>query len=405
MPQLTQFNALMPIEAFQAGRDQRNTRLAGEAQNALMSGDREGAMRFAQRTGDAGVMSGLQEQIAQMDEAQRQQARERANAFGQVGASLLQVPYEQRRSALMSPQVQQQLSAYGIDAQQMAQFDPTDENLYAVLAPVAEISDLLSRTESYTLGANDTRVDGVSGRQTVGQAGVEVRQEEQRSNMRGEQLRERGINIDAGRLSLDRDRFNEDRRQFDTTRADAQTAAADAAANPPAPDYSAEEDIRTEAERAISEFRDIEAAFTRVRASAENPSAAGDLALIFNFMKMQDPGSTVREGEFATAQNAAGVPDRLRAMYNNVANGQRMTPEQRADFVGRSEALYSAQRQLAEQRLAQYRELTTARQLDERFAIPRFAEFPERSPAPTAPPAQNAPADDLTNRAGRYLVQ
>ena len=40
----------------------------------------------------------------------------------------------------------------------------------------------------------------------------------------------------------------------------------------------------------------------------------------------------MREGEFATAQNAAGVPDRLRAMYNNVASGQRMTPEQAAEY-------------------------------------------------------------------------
>jgi len=33
-------------------------------------------------------------------------------------------------------------------------------------------------------------------------------------------------------------------------------------------------------------------------------------------MKILDPGSVVREGEFATAQNSAGIPERIRAKYN-----------------------------------------------------------------------------------------
>jgi hypothetical protein len=54
-------------------------------------------------------------------------------------------------------------------------------------------------------------------------------------------------------------------------------------------------------------FVDTKDAYTRIQDSASDPSAAGDLALIFNYMKMLDPGSTVREGEFATAQDSAGV--------------------------------------------------------------------------------------------------
>ena len=41
------------------------------------------------------------------------------------------------------------------------------------------------------------------------------------------------------------------------------------------------------------------------------------MALIFGFMKTQDPTSTVREGEFATAENARGmVGPHVRRMYN-----------------------------------------------------------------------------------------
>jgi hypothetical protein len=83
------------------------------------------------------------------------------------------------------------------------------------------------------------------------------------------------------------------------------------------------------------------ASFGRVQASANNPSAAGDLALIFNYMKLLDPGSTVREGEFATAQNSAGVPERIRAKLNEVIRGERLAPEQRSDFYSRAIDLFS----------------------------------------------------------------
>ncbi len=80
----------------------------------------------------------------------------------------------------------------------------------------------------------------------------------------------------------------------------------------------------------------------RIEAAAVDPSAAGDLALIFNFMKVLDPGSTVREGEFANAQNSAGIPDRIRGSYNRVLQGKRLAPKQRGDFVDRSRKLFGA---------------------------------------------------------------
>lgn len=101
-------------------------------------------------------------------------------------------------------------------------------------------------------------------------------------------------------------------------------------------------------------FLEQRAAFGRILASASNPDAAGDLALIFNYMKLLDPGSTVREGEFATAQNAAGVEDRVRAFYNNIMTGERLLPETRTEFVNRSRTLYSDARASQVERNTRY---------------------------------------------------
>jgi len=101
--------------------------------------------------------------------------------------------------------------------------------------------------------------------------------------------------------------------------------------------------LRDDFTKLSGDFISVQDAFNRVEASSEDPSAAGDLALIFNYMKILDPGSTVREGEFATAQNSAGIPDRLRAQYNTVISGQRLAEDQRNDFVDRAGRLFDRQ--------------------------------------------------------------
>jgi hypothetical protein len=81
-------------------------------------------------------------------------------------------------------------------------------------------------------------------------------------------------------------------------------------------------------------------AYNRIISSASDPSAAGDLALIFNYMKVLDPNSTVREGEFATAQNSGSAFQLVGAKYNKVVNGERLTEAQRNDFVDRTQKLF-----------------------------------------------------------------
>lgn len=101
--------------------------------------------------------------------------------------------------------------------------------------------------------------------------------------------------------------------------------------------------LRNEFINQSKDFKQVRDSYERIYESAQKPSAAGDLALIFNYMKMLDPGSTVREGEFANAQNAAGIPERVAAMYNNVIAGERLTEDTRKDFLGRSDMMYEAQ--------------------------------------------------------------
>jgi hypothetical protein len=100
--------------------------------------------------------------------------------------------------------------------------------------------------------------------------------------------------------------------------------------------------IRGEIDTANKDFTVIANSWDRIASSADAPSAAGDLALLFNFMKMLDPGSTVRESEFANAQSAGSIPERMRGAWQRVISGQRLTPDQRIDFYNQAQNIFDA---------------------------------------------------------------
>ena len=67
-------------------------------------------------------------------------------------------------------------------------------------------------------------------------------------------------------------------------------------------------------------------------------TAAGDMSMIFSYMKLLDPNSTVREGEYANAQNATSVPGQVQNAYNQALAGRRLNPTQRTQFVESAKA-------------------------------------------------------------------
>ena len=98
----------------------------------------------------------------------------------------------------------------------------------------------------------------------------------------------------------------------------------------------------------------LDAYHTVVSASKEQ-TPGSDLALVFAFMKMIDPGSTVREGERAIVENSTNVPDRIRNMYNRITEGVRLTPEQRKDLANQAKAQFTPFQQRQKAVEAQYR--------------------------------------------------
>lgn len=133
--------------------------------------------------------------------------------------------------------------------------------------------------------------------------------------------------------------------------------------------FNAEDKLRSQFLSQAKDFKSLGSAYRKIVASAKNPSPAGDVSLIYGYMKMLDPGSTVMEGEQASARNAAGVPDRIRAMYNSVIGGGSLASSQRADFLNRATDLYQSQADSYESLTNQYSEIARRAGVDPRNVI------------------------------------
>jgi len=118
--------------------------------------------------------------------------------------------------------------------------------------------------------------------------------------------------------------------------------------------FANEKDLRTEFSTQVKPYTELAQAFRKVEAAALNPSAAGDISLVYGYMKILDPGSTVMQGEQATAQNAGSVPDSVRAMYNKALTGESLAPTIRQDFYAQARNIIESQRELSGDLMQRY---------------------------------------------------
>ena len=114
----------------------------------------------------------------------------------------------------------------------------------------------------------------------------------------------------------------------------------------------------------VQEQEKLAQMFGKMATSVKDPSPAGDLALIFAYMKILDPGSVVRESEFANAQNTGSAFERGWSLYNRVRLGTRLTESQRADFFNNARRMYESGQQTYEKVLGEYSDLVERYGLD-----------------------------------------
>ena len=119
-------------------------------------------------------------------------------------------------------------------------------------------------------------------------------------------------------------------------------------------EYYLPDDQRSEKNAILNSFRwnDIVKNFQSsteqllwLSAAVEQGNWAWDLASIYMFMRAQDPKSVVREWEFEMAASTMWLWWEVQTWFTKLANWQRLTPEQRQNFIDVTVKVLEAKKQ------------------------------------------------------------
>jgi hypothetical protein len=163
-------------------------------------------------------------------------------------------------------------------------------------------------------------------------------------------------------------------------------------------DFKSEMQLRKEFNQQQSEYKDVSAAYAKINQLSKSNSPASQISLLYNYMKLNDPGSVVRESEFEVAASAGSYGDKMQNAVTRLTGGQRLTQSQVNDFVGAANSLYQSQREKFTQSKNYYGTLAQQYNLN-----PERVTFdPDASNAPLSQPASTTGGqggvDDLLNR-------
>lgn len=158
--------------------------------------------------------------------------------------------------------------------------------------------------------------------------------------------------------------------------------------------FQQEKQLRSEYTTESKPYTDLRINYQKIQASSQDQTGASDIALVYSFMKMLDPTSVVREGEFATAENAGGVDGKVITLYNNLLNGQRLPPQVRKDFAQQAARQYEQQFNTYQQIRAKYAQLAKQYGLDPANVAPDVTYGVTAPNQPTSSPS----VDDLVQQ-------
>lgn len=118
-------------------------------------------------------------------------------------------------------------------------------------------------------------------------------------------------------------------------------------------------------------FQVMQSAWNNLKGKLKDPTGASDMSMIFAYMKLLDPTSTIREGEYATASNVGTIPQTLFGKYNKAIEGSGfLDPKVRESFIKEAKGMYQSSLGQHKQTIEEYKKIAKSYDLDpQRVAI------------------------------------
>lgn len=124
--------------------------------------------------------------------------------------------------------------------------------------------------------------------------------------------------------------------------------------------------LRGEFMSKTKDFEDSYDSYTRVQNLDQSP--AGDTTLLYNYIRLVDPGSFVTGNELATMENAAAGSDRIKKLYQKAIKGT-LPSKQREDLKKQIENIYRGREETYKQKVQQYANLADQYQIPRQLVV------------------------------------
>jgi hypothetical protein len=151
-------------------------------------------------------------------------------------------------------------------------------------------------------------------------------------------------------------------------------------------------------------YRDVRDAMGRIEASAKNPTPAGDMSVVYAYMKLLDPQTGIRNEEVRNAETVGGLPAQANYWMQWIQGGARLPENIRNDFVSRAKMLYGQYTKDYEDVAEQYREQARRQKLDPANVVPEYRSRTVRETqakkGTAANPVTKADIAEMINREG-----
>lgn len=150
--------------------------------------------------------------------------------------------------------------------------------------------------------------------------------------------------------------------------------------------------LRDEYTNLTKDFRTVQTAYQNIQSSARAQNGAGDMSMLYSFVRMLDPTSVVRESEFAAAAAAGSYGERIQGAAQRILSGARLPDSLRQSFIDEARNLFENQRRGYDRVGEYFRGVATRNNLNPEDIVIPFSLPEEQRPDATAIPTPPATA-------------
>lgn len=115
--------------------------------------------------------------------------------------------------------------------------------------------------------------------------------------------------------------------------------------------------------------------YQSMRDAAGRNTKAADLNIVYGLGKIMDPGSVVREGEIAMANNAQGWQEKLNGIIGQINSEGGLTPAGRERLLAEAHSRITAYKQQYDLDAGRYKGITERNRINKDDVIPDFGTF------------------------------